>query len=234
MPRQHAYLHSLPHILQMLLQHLLLFRHYSCCWMRCLSPLLQRGQGGHYTSGTRRRDAPVPAWGGSAGRVFTPSLTKASGAGCSLAAPAPGCTRCTVQGTAHATRGERKDGCTPKLTAPPGREHPGCIPGEAEVISCCSGTIPQHKAATVTEGSKCRASDCSFPTAPSTRAVLPGGRRDGGPRTPQPLTWAAVAAVWSSRDSSHRQRATMRAISIGFSKYLLCKRFKPPRLAGAM
>lgn len=37
------------------------------------------------------------------------------------------------------------------------------------------------------------------------------------------LTWAAVAAVWRRRDSSHRQRATIRAISIGFSRYLLCK-----------
>lgn len=37
------------------------------------------------------------------------------------------------------------------------------------------------------------------------------------------LTWAAVAAVWRRRDSSHRHRATIRAISIGFSRYLLCK-----------
>lgn len=35
------------------------------------------------------------------------------------------------------------------------------------------------------------------------------------------LTWAAVAAVWRRRDSSHRHRATIRAISIGFSRYLL-------------
>lgn len=41
---------------------------------------------------------------------------------------------------------------------------------------------------------------------------------------PKPLsTCATVEAVWSSRCSSHRQRATMRAISIGFSRYLLCR-----------
>jgi len=39
-PRQYTYLHSLPYILQMLFQHLLLFCHYSCCWMCRLSPLL--------------------------------------------------------------------------------------------------------------------------------------------------------------------------------------------------
>lgn len=36
-------------------------------------------------------------------------------------------------------------------------------------------------------------------------------------------TCAAVEAVCSSLCSSHRQRATMRAISMGFSKYLLCR-----------
>lgn len=37
------------------------------------------------------------------------------------------------------------------------------------------------------------------------------------------VTCCAVVAVCSSRCSSHRQRATMRAISMGFSRYLLCR-----------
>lgn len=84
---------------------------------------------------------------------------------------------------------------------------------EAGVTSPRSWATPLHKAGSFEQ-----------------LASSPGHPRcqtDSGPRTPEPLTWAAVAAVWSSRDSSHRQRATMRAISIGFSKYLLCKRFKP-------
>lgn len=36
-------------------------------------------------------------------------------------------------------------------------------------------------------------------------------------------TCAAEVAVCSSLCSSHRQRATMRAISMGFSRYLLCR-----------
>ncbi len=36
-------------------------------------------------------------------------------------------------------------------------------------------------------------------------------------------TCCAVVAVCSRRCSSHRQRATMRAISMGFSRYLLCR-----------
>lgn len=72
----------------------------------------------------------------------------------------------------------------------------------------------------------------SSPHPVRTLRLCPGCWESGWrPWDTWPLTWAAVAAVWRSRDSSQRQRATMRAISIGFSKYLLCKGSNTPRSA---
>lgn len=73
----------------------------------------------------------------------------------------------------------------------------------------------------------------SSPHPARTPRLCPGCQEPGWePWDSCPLTWAAVAAVCRRRDSSQRQRATMRAISIGFSRYLLCKGSNTPRSAG--
>lgn len=129
------------------------------------------------------------------------------------AALAPGL-HSKVQGVGHIP-GDRTDRCT-KQTATPDRE---CT-GKQKRSGPAAGASPSTNQLLVPN----RASGQLCTGASWQQRV-----RDGGPKTPQALTWAAVAAVWRSRDSSQRQRATMRAISIGFSKYLLCKRFRPPR-----
>ncbi|TNN41690.1 hypothetical protein EYF80_048134 [Liparis tanakae] len=47
--------------------------------------------------------------------------------------------------------------------------------------------------------------------------------RAGARLVPLVSTCTAVVAVCNSLCSSHRQRATMRAMSMGFSRYLLCR-----------
>lgn len=132
MLRQHTYLHSLPHVLQVLLQHLLLFCHYSCCWMCCLSPLLQKGQGGHQIRAMTQERSP-PSLRRFCGKGLHP-LTKASAVGCSLAALAPGL-RSTAHGTPHTPRKGREERRTrTKANSHPRQRAPRLRPGGKQLL----------------------------------------------------------------------------------------------------
>lgn len=96
-------------------------------------------------TGPQPRDAPLTARGGFAGRVFTPSLTKASVASCLLAALAPGL-RSKAHGAGHTPckgpeeRWMHKANSHPRQRTP--RLHPGgkqLLPGEQKLSASAAG-----------------------------------------------------------------------------------------------